>query len=36
MGEEVSLHMLLKKMTPNYLEKVSSHYERDEAPVEFV
>ena len=38
MREEDSFHMLLQKMTPNYLEKekVLSYYEEEEAPVEFV
>ena len=36
MRAEVSFHMFLKK-TPNYLEKeLSSYYEEEEAPVEFV
>ena len=38
MREEFSFHMFLKKITPNWLEKrkVSSHYEEEEAPEEFV
>ena len=37
MKDEVSFHVAFKKMTPNYIEKeVSSHYEEEEAPVEFV
>ena len=37
MREEVSFHMFLKKMTPNYLEKETfSVIEEEKAPVEFV
>ena len=36
MGKEVSFHVFLEKLTPNYPpQKVSSHYEEEEAPVEF-
>ena len=34
---EVSFQIFLKKITPNELEKiVSSHYEEEKAPAEFV
>ena len=38
MCEEVSFHMILKKMTSNYLEKEKflSHYEEEKAPAEFL